>query len=170
VKQNEETAAEPVETTSEPVPFETVLTGTTLRVYKLLVTTGRPIGPREIQRALKLSSHTIASFHLEKLMRHGLAVRNELTGAYSVNRLYLKHYVLMRRHLIPRYFFYAFLFSAMAGGWISLLFFGGLLNPAVTSFSRTSVFELFLFGLAIVIAPAAIFWFESSKVLRNEAI
>jgi hypothetical protein len=152
------------------VEFDSVLKGTTLRIYRLIITTKHPLGPREIQRTLKLNSHTIAVFHLEKLARHGLILRNEMEGTYTVNRLHLKHYFLLRRRLIPRYFLYATLFTAVIGGWIAILLDDGLLSPSVTSFSPSVVFEIFLFGIGTAAISTGIFWYETTNVIRNDKL
>jgi hypothetical protein len=140
-----------------------VLTGTTVKVYRFLVTHDEPIGPRELQKQLKLSSPAVASFHLEKLLRNGLATRTE-QGAYTVERVYLKHFVRMRRHLIPRYFFYALFSTFLSVGWLGLAYLGGL-----QSFSRDTAF-LFIYGPSTTIILTCIFWFETLNVLKREKI
>ena len=78
--------------------------GTTLRVYRLLLTAQNPIGPREVQRALNLSSPSIAIYHLTKLEELGLA-KNE-KGNYVVNKVVLEDCIRINRYLIPRFLFY----------------------------------------------------------------
>ncbi|HZW57616.1 MAG TPA: helix-turn-helix domain-containing protein [Nitrososphaerales archaeon] len=146
------------------------LAGTTLRVYKLLVTKGAPVGPREVQRALNLSSPTVASFHLEKLVRNGLIAKKEYEGTYVVHKIYLKHFILLRRRLIPRYFLYGTLSTAIIAGWIAIMFFAGLLDPAVVSFSRVSILYVFLYGMMASVALCFILWRETLRVLKNEEI
>lgn len=146
------------------------LSGTTLRVYKLLVTKSGPVGPREVQRLLDLSSPTVASFHLEKLERNGLISKKEYDGTYVVHKIYLKHFFLLRRHLIPRYFLYGTLSTAIVAGWIAILFFAGLLDPAVGSYSRVSILYIYLYGIMASACLCFILWRETLRVLKNEEI
>lgn len=81
-----------------------ILKGTTLEVYLFLVKAGKPVGAREIQRTLNLSSTSVATYHLNKLEDSGI-IRNE-RGNYVVNKLILKDTVKIKNLLIPRYFFY----------------------------------------------------------------
>ena len=43
------------------------LEGTTLNVYLYVVKKGKPIGPRDVMKALNLSSPSVAYRHLQKL-------------------------------------------------------------------------------------------------------
>jgi predicted DNA-binding transcriptional regulator len=52
-----------------------VLKGTSLDIYRLLLKTGKPLGIREVQRALNLSSPSVAQYHLVKLEQAGLLKR-----------------------------------------------------------------------------------------------
>jgi DNA-binding transcriptional ArsR family regulator len=82
-----------------------VLRGTTLEVYRFLLKSSKPVGIREVQRALNLSSSSVATYHLSKLEDAGLLKRQE--GGFSVNKFLLENRIKIRRFLIPRYFFYA---------------------------------------------------------------
>jgi hypothetical protein len=83
---------------------ESVLKGTTLNVYRLLLKTGKPIGIRKVQKALNLSSPSVAAHHLEKLEFANLVKR--ANGNYVVSKILLKNTVRISRFLIPRYMFY----------------------------------------------------------------
>ncbi len=151
------------------VDFDSVLTGTTLRVYRYLVTLGRPAGPRELQKSLKLSSPTVASFHLEKLERNGLATKSG-DGTYTINHVYLKHFILLRKHLIPRYFFFAALSTTVVIGWGSVLYLGGVLDPATTTFTRQTILYLLMYGILTSGLLAGILWHETIGAIKNEKI
>jgi hypothetical protein len=144
------------------------LNGTTLLVYRYLVTAGKPAGAREVQRALKLSGPSVAVFHLDKLERSGLAKKNQFDGSYSIDKVYLRHFILLRRHLIPRYSFYAALATISIVGWITALFLSGsrtgLLEPSQASF------YVFIYGISLSVLFSGIFWYETLQVLRNEKI
>ena len=82
-----------------------VLKGTTLEVYRFLLKKNKPLGIREIQRALNLSSPSVATYHLTKLEEVGLIKRE--SGGYVVNKFLLEYSIKVSRFLIPRYLFYA---------------------------------------------------------------
>lgn len=89
---------------------ERVLKGTTLDVCLFLVKAGNPVGVREIQRALKLSSASVATYHLTKLEEAGFLRQEE--GGYTVTKIILKDNIRIGHFLIPRYFFYS-VFTAL---------------------------------------------------------
>lgn len=156
------------ERTITDIETDAVLTGTTLEIYKYLITRDKPLGPRELQRALGLSSPGVASFHLEKLQRNGLITKNENDGSFVVNRVYLKHFILLRRHLIPRYFFYAMLSSILAIGWVAAVYLG--IGSSLTQADLHAVFYVFMYGIITSIFIAGIFWYETWQVMRREVI
>ena len=82
-----------------------LLRGTTLEVYRFLLKSSKPVGIREVQRALDLSSSSVATYHLSKLEDAGL-LKKEL-GGFIVNKFLLENSIKINRFLIPRYFFYA---------------------------------------------------------------
>jgi predicted DNA-binding transcriptional regulator len=87
-----------------------VLKGTTLEVYLFLVKADKPVGVREVQRALKLSSASVATYHLVKLEDAGILRREE--NNYAVSKIILKDNLRISHFLIPRYFFYS-VFAAL---------------------------------------------------------
>jgi DNA-binding transcriptional ArsR family regulator len=90
-----------------------VLRGTTLEVYRFLLKSNKPVGTRELQRALNLSSPSVATYHLSKLEDAGLLKREG--GGFTVSKYLLENNVKVSRFLIPRYLFYAiFAFAALA--------------------------------------------------------
>ena len=82
-----------------------VLKGTTLEVYRFLLKSNKPVGTRELQRALNLSSPSVATYHLSKLEDAGILKRQG--GGFTVSKYLLENSVKVNRFLIPRYFFYA---------------------------------------------------------------
>jgi len=82
-----------------------VLRGTTLEVYRFLLKSNKPVGTRELQRALNLSSSSVATYHLSKLEDAGL-LKREL-GGFTVSKYLLENSVKVINFLVPRYFFYA---------------------------------------------------------------
>ena len=82
-----------------------VLRGTTLEVYRFLLKSNKPVGTRELQRALDLSSSSVATYHLSKLEDAGL-LKREL-GGFTVSKYLLENSIKVSRFLVPRYFFYS---------------------------------------------------------------
>jgi DNA-binding transcriptional ArsR family regulator len=126
-----------------------ILRGTTLDIYRLLVTTSEPLGIREIQRTLNLSSPSVVQYHLEKLERAKLLRKEK--GNYVVNRVVLENCVRISHFLVPRYLFYT-VFAAV----ILLLQFT-LLRPFVLTR------EYFFSTLAMAVL-VSIFCYETVKV------
>ncbi|MEM3881692.1 MAG: winged helix-turn-helix domain-containing protein [Candidatus Bathyarchaeia archaeon] len=126
-----------------------ILRGTTLEIYRLLLKTNKPLGIREIQRVLNLSSPSQAQYHLNKLEEAGLLKRE--MGNYVINKVLLENCVRVSRFLIPRYLFYSIFAIAI------LLIEVVLLRPAVLNR------EYFLFVAATVIF-VLIFCYETVRV------
>ena len=96
---------------------ESELKGVTLRVYwHILGSKTKTAGVRRIQRALGLSSPSVALHHLEKLKSLGL-LEKDLTGEYhlvsEVKVGVLKNFVGLLGILIARYLFYSIMFTVM---------------------------------------------------------
>jgi len=93
--------------------MEDVLRGKTLLVYKYMLKVGRPVGVREVQRALKFSSPSLAHYHLHKLYEAGLIRKNE-EGLYEISGFVkidvVQGLIKIGRLTIPKYFFYAIFF------------------------------------------------------------
>src|SRR5512139_552229 len=78
-----------------------VLKGTTLEVYRFLLKSSKPVGTRELQRALNLSSSSVATYHLTKLEDAGLLKRE--AGGFTVSKYLLENSIKVNRFLVPRY-------------------------------------------------------------------
>lgn len=98
------------------VNLEHALQGNTLRVYWYILTVRKPVSAREVQRSLRLSSPSVALYHLEKLRVLKL-VKKDNMGQYSlvekVKVGLLRFFVGLGRHLIPRYFLYTTYFVGL---------------------------------------------------------
>lgn len=81
------------------------LKGTTMEVYRFLLKIGKPVGVREVQRALNLSSPSVAIYHLSKL-EDACFVRREM-GNFVVNKILLENTIRISRFLVPKYLFYS---------------------------------------------------------------
>jgi DNA-binding transcriptional ArsR family regulator len=125
-----------------------VLRGTTLEVYRFLLKSSKPVGVRELQRALDLSSSSVATYHLSKLEDAGLLKRQG--GGFSVDKFLLENSVKISRFLIPRYFFYSVFAIA------SLLLELTILKPTV-------FYREYFFSLVITVILIFFFLYETVK-------
>ena len=129
-----------------------VLKGTTLRIYRLLFRTGSPMGLHSVQRSLKLSSTSVAEYHIKKLLNAGLVQEKE--GGYVVNRVVFENILRIRKTLIPLQIAYlAFFLSTMT---ILLVFF----RPVPIS-------SLFFFAVATNVVGVAIVGYEAFKAVKS---
>jgi DNA-binding Lrp family transcriptional regulator len=132
-----------------------ILRGLTLKVYKFILKNDKPVGIREVQRALNLSSPTLALYHINKLEEAGF-IKKEL-GGFVADRIILENLIRLRRVLIPRNFFYTVFFVT------SLIFLAVFLRPPLLT--REYIFAL---GVASVAVATSIY--ETIKALSEKAL
>lgn len=139
--------------TAEEAQLEYALRGKAWKVYWFLLRTGRPVGVREVQKALHFSSPSVAHHHLEQLCSLGLAKKQDVGNYYTlINEVkigVLRHYIRLGRILFPRYFFYA-LFTTSFYLIFLLLF--------VQRLSRENLFIAIFSSLVCII-----FWYEAYR-------
>jgi hypothetical protein len=136
--------------------LESELKGKTLLVYwYLLESPTHSTGVREVQRALKFSSPSIAVHHLQKLQDLGL-VEKKGTGEYVLEETVkvgiLRLFTKIGRFMVPRYLFYSVLFTTMLTMYLALSIIGQI----------TPSFYAVTFGLIAMV----IFWIETSRLWR----
>jgi len=136
--------------------LESEMKGKTLLVYwYLLQSSTRSVGVREVQRALKFSSPSIAVHHLQKLLDLGL-VDKKGTGEYvlqeEVKVGILRLFTRMGRFMVPRYLFYSVLFTSMLTMYLTV----SIITQTAPSFYAVT------FGLVATL----IFWVETSRLWR----
>jgi hypothetical protein len=141
---------------SEDDIIESELKGKTLLVYMYLIKAGRETGVREIQRSLKFSSPSVASYHLGKLEEMGL-IENHY-GDYKLKREIkvgvLKSFVKVGGVMLPQYLFYAVLLTTM-----------------LLTFILTTPFEpskFYITTLVMGLIPSVVFWYETAKIWRSK--
>ena len=130
---------------------ELILASETLRVYLELLKSGNPVGVRELQRKMGFRSPGSSKYHLDKLVRLGLAERtpNGMYKAKASSRLsILSLYVSILGLLIPKMLIYASFIT------------GALLCYIVLLYPHLNVYAL-LFG----VISASIFWVEGIRLL-----
>ena len=134
--------------------LEYALRGKAWKVYWLLLKNGRPMSVREVQRALRFSSPSVANHHLEQLRELGLVEKQNIGGHYflvsQVKIGVLRHFIKLGKLLFPRYFFYAV---------FSTTFFITYLLLLMQGFTRENLFIL-LFGVIV----STIFWYEAIRI------
>jgi DNA-binding transcriptional ArsR family regulator len=134
---------------------ERALKGTALDVYRFLLKKNEPAGAREVQRALGLSSPSVADYHLTKLEELGILKRE--TNGFSVNKVLLEQSIRVSRFLVPRYFFYAVF--AVAVFLIEL-----------TLFRPTLIDRQYVFSLAATAVFIAFSSYETAKTWRRGSL
>jgi DNA-binding transcriptional ArsR family regulator len=145
----------------EPIEIEPDLRGNTLRVYWYMLQQGEPVGVREVQRSLRMSSPSVASHHLLKLSDMGL-VEKRPDNMYDLVRIVkvgiLRNFVAIRGTLLPRYSFVAIFFT--------------MYTIAYTSLALTLEIGLFdrLVAIAIGIVGALFSWFETYRLWKLKLI
>lgn len=140
----------------EEVEFEYKLRGKAWKVYWLLLKKGRPMSVREVEKALRFSSPSVAQHHLEQLRQMGLVQKEKTGGNYTlvseVKIGVLKHFVKLGRLMFPRYFFYAIFSSVFYIAYITIL---------MQDLTRENLFILFFGGIVTLI-----FWYEALRFWR----
>jgi hypothetical protein len=130
-----------------PIVFQ--LGETTWKVFIVLLSLRRPIGPRELSKRLKLSSPSVGLYHLDKLTKQNLSMKTT-NGDYIVNPDadlgFLENYLFFEHGAIPRMTFYA---SFVTGLFVIYI----LTTPF--DFGAHNVF-----ALAIGMSASAFLWME----------
>jgi predicted DNA-binding transcriptional regulator len=136
--------------------FDYKLRGKAWKVYWLLLKNGRPMSVREVERALRFSSPSVANHHLEQLRQLGLVQRQKIGGNYTlvseVKIGVLRHFVKLGRLMFPRYFFYAIFSSIFYIAYLTILLHG---------ITRENLF-IISFGAIVTF----IFWYEAIRFWR----
>jgi DNA-binding transcriptional ArsR family regulator len=130
------------------------ITGNALRTYLYLVTHG-PSELREVQRGVELSTPSLASYHLSRLVEAGY-VRQDEEGRYvastEASTEILEGYVKVGTALVPQFLFFAVLFT------ILIVFFS-----IEVIFSSGFIIYLIIASLAMV----ALLWYEALRLWRR---
>ena len=142
----------PIEITIEPE-----LRGNTLRVYWYMLNHNESVGVREVQRALSMSSPSVASHHLTKLI--GLDLVEQLSdNTYKVKQIVkvgvLQNFIGFRGRFLPRYAFVAMFFTSYTLAYLVL----SLIAPP-------NIYDRYI-ALAIGIVGAIFAWWESIRLWK----
>lgn len=132
-------------------PDPDALKGTTLKVYRYLFKLGGPAGIRDIQRALGLSSSSVAEYHVKKLLQSGLIREDQ--GGFIVDRNVWQNMIRMRRTVIPFQACFVVLFAAAVVAMLTVL--------------RANPSEGYLFGLLVVLIALVLSLYETFMSVRQ---
>jgi DNA-binding transcriptional ArsR family regulator len=140
-------------------PDDAKLSGTTLRVYRYIYRTGKPIGIRDIQRGLSLSSPSVAEYHVKKLLEMGLVKQQEECefSGFVVDRIVFENMIRVKRVLIPMQVAF-------------VVFFGLALVLLVLLFRPTILSGQYLFSIIIVAIACGVFIYQTISALRGSAL
>ncbi len=93
--------------------------------------------------------------------------KDDTTGMYSVDHVYLKHFVLLHSHLVPRYMLYAVLSTLSIFGWLTVLPLNGGFTLGLDS--QAGAYAL-IYGVSISALFSEIFLRETFIVMKKERI
>lgn len=131
--------------------------GNTLKVYMYLLRHG-PSELRDVQRGVGLSSASLASYHLGKLLEGGFVVQDE-QGRYSAVReasyRVLDGYSRVGPAIVPQLFFFALLFTILA---------------AFFSFEALNAQGFTMYLVAVCAVMVLVFWYETLRLWRKLAV
>jgi predicted DNA-binding transcriptional regulator len=136
----------------EKIEYE--LRGKTLKIYLYMLRQGKPVGVREVQRDLQLSSPSVAFHHIEKMVRLGV-VEQDPQGNYVIAKKVdpgiLQAFVNVGKFSLPRVGFYAVFFTTIAVAYL---------------LSNLDVLDVY--ALIGTIGGAAVFWYELLRIWRRK--
>lgn len=128
-----------------------VLEGTTRRVFRFVYRQRGPVGIRDVQRGLGLSSPSVAHYHIAKLLRAGLV--REAGEGYVVDKAVFEDMVRVRKTVVPIQTAYAAFFLTAA------VVLATLMRPDPIS-------TMYVFALSVVLVAFALSLFEAYKATR----
>jgi hypothetical protein len=128
------------------------LKGKTLKVYRYMYKAGRVVRVNDIQRALNLSSPSVAQYHVKKLLQFGL-IREEQEG-YAIDKVILSNVIRFRRVSMPYQAAY-------------LAFFVASLIVLLTVLRPSGITAPYFFALLVIAVAAVIAVYEAIKTLRR---
>lgn len=124
----------------------------TLKIYRFLYREGRPMTLSDIQKRAKLSSSSVASYHVSKLLDHGLISQRE--EGYVADKLLFQNMLRIRRSLVPLQMAFA-------------IFFGTTLAELALFLRPATLSSLYLLALIINSVSLGIFIYETLETLRK---
>lgn len=133
-------------------PVDESLKGTRLRVYRLMLKSKSPLGIHDIQRSLRLTSASVAQYHVRKLLELKL-IREEGEG-YVIDRVVFDNVIRIRRTAIPLQVAYAAFFASSLVAMLTIL------RPSAPS-------SVYLFAIIVMLIGLIISLYETRLTLRR---
>lgn len=128
------------------------LKGTTYKVYRYILKERRPQGISDIQRGLRLSSPSVAQYHIRKLLRLGLT--REEQGGYVIDKIMLENVIRIRRVSIPIQTSYIAFFA------VTLFILTFFVRPATIN-------SVYFLAIVINVMALGISLYETMKTLKR---
>lgn len=137
---------------------DTVLNGTTLRVYRFLYRQGssHPVSLHDIQRGLGLSSASLAQYHVKKLLDSGL-VKETDSGGFTVDRVVFENMIRIRRSIVPLQIMFC-------------IFFITCLILLLTLFRPQDISGIYIFSVVICMAAIGMFGYEAANASSKYSV
>jgi predicted DNA-binding transcriptional regulator len=133
--------------------IEYQLRGKTLKVYLYMLRQGKPVGVREVQRELGLSSPSVAFHHIEKLVRLGVVEQDKLGDYFVAKKVdpgIMQAFVNVGRFSLPRVAFYSVFFTTIAAAYLV-----------------SNLDGLDVYALVGTLGCAVVFWYELLRVWKR---
>jgi hypothetical protein len=122
-----------------------------------MLSQNEPVGVREVQRALGMSSPSVASHHLSKLVSLEL-VEKLPDNSYDVSRIVkvgvLRNFIGFRGRFLPRYMFVAIFFTMATIAYL-----------AISLVARPGLYDRYI-ALAIGAVGALFAWWETFRLWK----
>ena len=122
-----------------------------------MLTQTESVGVREVQRALSMSSPSVASHHLTKLVSLDL-VEQLPDNTYKVKQVVkvgvLRNFIGFRGRFLPRYTFVAIFFTAYTVAYLAL-----------TIIAPPNIYDRYI-ALAVGLVGAVFAWWESYRLWK----
>ena len=134
--------------------------GITLDVYLYVLKKSKPVGPREVMKAVNLSSPSVAYRHLEKLEDLGYLQKNEYGEYLLKKKMRVDGYRLIGRRLVPNAMFYFYFFLGLFVTEIVVL----AIHYAVETYEGKVFFAI---GLSITGLAMVLFLVEALSSIRR---
>ncbi len=123
------------------------------RIYWFMLTKSEPLGVREIQRGLGISSPSVVSHHLDRLKEAGIVSVDDY-GRYALESKVevgvMQAFTKVGSLLLPRFSFYAVFFTSSV--IMYMLLFGGDAN---------------VYAVVFAVIGSLFSWYESYRVWRR---
>ena len=136
------------------MPNNQEIRGNTLKAYLYLLKHG-PSELREVQRGLDLSSASLASYHLGKLIDADYVRQDEQGRYYAVkdaSAKVLEGYSKVGPAVVPQLFFFSLLFTILVAFFSVEAFYG---------------LRFMLYLIIVCVAMVAVFWYETLILWRR---